>query len=68
MHVYADPKVCGAHGDCLLAAPDVFDLPEDDDVVAVLQPDIDDRTLIAQVRDAASRCPTHALRLTQHPD
>ena len=36
MKLIVDLDVCAAHGDCVVAAPELFDLGEDDDVVTVL--------------------------------
>ncbi len=38
MRVKLDPDVCDAHGDCVVAAPEIFDLDDDDDVAKVLMP------------------------------
>jgi ferredoxin len=36
--VIVNPELCEAHGECVVAAPEVFDLGEDDDVVQVIDP------------------------------
>ena len=62
MRVIVDPDVCAAHGDCVIAAPEVFDLGDDDDVVTVLNPDPGEE-LRAKVAQAASDCPVSAIRI-----
>lgn len=60
MHVHVDYALCEGHGQCLLAAPDVFDLPDDSDTVVVLSADPPERDRPAVVR-AAAMCPAQAL-------
>jgi ferredoxin len=55
-----DLNLCDAHGDCVLAAPDVFDLGEDDEKVVVLDPDPGDWE---RVERAARACPVSAIRI-----
>ena len=63
MHVHADYSRCVGHGQCLLAAPDVFDLPDDADQVVVLdaQPV---EAMRPQVTRAVGVCPVSALSMT----
>ncbi|MGN7778758.1 ferredoxin [Mycolicibacterium sp. 22603] len=63
MKVLIDRDRCEGHGQCLAAAPDVFDL--DDEGIAILQvsePIADE--LSGQVTAAAEVCPVAALALT----
>ncbi|PJE06145.1 MAG: ferredoxin [Mycobacterium sp.] len=62
MHVTVDYEVCEGHGQCLLAAPEVFDLPDGADQVVVLNPDPPEsqRQLVIQ---AAAMCPAQAIRI-----
>lgn len=60
MHVNVDYAMCEGHGQCLLAAPDVFDLPDDSDKVVVLNADPPERDRPSVVR-AAAMCPAQAL-------
>ncbi|WP_346779284.1 ferredoxin [Mycobacterium camsae] len=62
MHVNVDYEVCEGHGQCLLAAPEVFDLPDGADQVVVLDPDPPEaqRQLVIQ---AAAMCPAQAIRM-----
>ena len=54
MHVNVDYAMCEGHGQCLLAAPDVFDLPDDSDTVVVLSADPPEQDRPAVVRAAGS--------------
>jgi ferredoxin len=60
--IIVDAAACEAHGDCVVAAPDVFDLGEDDEVVRVI-----DQTLSEDVRSkvemAVRVCPVAAIRI-----
>jgi ferredoxin len=61
MRVTVDPDLCKANGLCVLAAPGVFDLI-DDDVVDILVPD-PPSDMESAVADAVMTCPKQALRL-----
>jgi ferredoxin len=61
MKVTVDPDLCEANGLCVAAAPEVFDLI-DDDVVDILIPD-PARELEPAVIDAVTACPKQALRI-----
>lgn len=63
MHITVDYGLCEGHGQCLLAAPDVFDLPDDSDHVVVLDADPDERLRDSAIR-AAAMCPAQALRVS----
>lgn len=62
MKVILDTDLCEAHGDCVVAAPEVFDLGDDDDVVRVLNatPGEDQRK---KVEFAARICPVSAIQV-----
>ena len=62
MKIVVDFDACAAHGDCVVAAPDLFDLGDDDDVVRVLieEPGEEYR---AQAQAAADACPMVAIRI-----
>lgn len=64
MHITVDYTLCEGHGQCLLAAPDVFDLPDGADKVVVLDPD-PPQSLFDDVVRAAAMCPAQALRIDQ---
>jgi ferredoxin len=62
MEIEVDSSLCAGHGNCLIAAPSVFDM-DDDGVVVLL-----DKTPVAEfhedVRRAAQSCPVGAIRVT----
>lgn len=62
MHVTVDYNLCAGHGQCLLAAPDIFDIPEGSEQVVVLvsEPPEDDRERVIR---AAAMCPAEAIRI-----
>lgn len=61
MNIHADRTVCQGYANCLVTAPDYFDL-DDEGRVAVLNSDIaqGDETV---VEEAVGSCPVRALRL-----
>lgn len=62
MKVAAKYEACVGHGQCLLAAPDVFDLPDDEDHVVILD-EHPDESLRADVVRAVGMCPMAALSI-----
>lgn len=64
MRVVLDEPRCVASGQCVLAAPEVFDQREDDGVAILLDETPDDR-LHDGVREAAAICPAAAIRLVE---
>ncbi len=62
MKIIVDTELCEAHGDCVLAAPEVFDLDDDENVVALLDPSPDE-SLRVKVEEAARMCPVSAIRV-----
>ncbi|MCV7151311.1 ferredoxin [Mycolicibacterium pyrenivorans] len=62
MHITADYDLCAGHGQCLLAAPDVFDLPDGAEQVVILDADPAPSERDAVVR-AAAMCPAQALHI-----
>lgn len=62
MRVELDEPKCVASGQCVLAAPEVFDQREDDGV-AILLDETPATDLHDQVREAAAICPAAAIRL-----
>jgi ferredoxin len=62
MKVIVDLDVCSAHGDCVVVAPEIFDLGEDDDVVTVINPEPGDE-LRAKAERAEQDCPVTAIRI-----
>lgn len=64
LQVHADRERCVGAGQCLLAAPEIFDQADEDGVVVVLQPNPPIEA-VAQVRAAVEACPARALALTE---
>ena len=64
MRVIVDIEVCQAHGDCVVAAPEIFDLGEEDDVVNVVQPEPGEE-LWAKAERAVQDCPVTAIRIEE---
>jgi ferredoxin len=64
VEVELDEPKCVAAGQCVLAAPDVFD-QRDEDGVAVLLDDQPDPDLLDGVKEAAALCPAAAIRLVE---
>ncbi|MFD7510130.1 ferredoxin [Streptomyces sp. NPDC059853] len=64
MRVDIDEPKCVASGQCVVAAPEVFDQRDEDGVVVLLDaapaPDLQDA-----VREAAAVCPSAAIRLVR---
>ena len=64
MHITIDEHRCIGAGQCVLAAPSVFDQREDDGVVILLNADPPDSD-IDDVRDAAALCPAAVIEVQQ---
>jgi ferredoxin len=64
MHITIDEHRCIGAGQCVLAAPSVFDQREDDGVVILLNADPPDSES-AGVRDAAALCPAAVIEVQQ---
>ncbi|MER7379016.1 ferredoxin [Streptomyces lanatus] len=62
MRVELDVPKCVASGQCVMAAPDVFD-QRDDDGVAILLEEHPGDELLDEVREAVAICPAAAIRL-----
>ena len=62
MKITVDAIKCDAHGDCVVAAPELFDLGDDDDVVQVLDAEPGEE-LRAKAELAVRLCPVTAIRL-----
>jgi len=60
MRITLDPGVCDAHGDCVVVAPEIFDLDDDDQVVRLLIEEPAEH-LWACAREAADVCPVQAI-------
>jgi ferredoxin len=62
--VIVDLDVCAAHGDCVVAAPEIFDLGDDDDVVTVLIEEPGEE-LRGKAERAVQDCPVSAIRIEE---
>jgi ferredoxin len=62
MKVIRDAHRCELHGECLMAAPDVFEIEDNKDVVTVTNPEPGEE-LRKAVEEAVMMCPTTALRV-----
>lgn len=62
MHVTVDYDLCAGHGQCLMAAPDVFDLPDVVEQVVLLDADPPESERQDVIR-AAAMCPAQALHV-----
>jgi ferredoxin len=60
--VIVDLDACAAHGDCVVVAPEIFDLGEDDEVVTLLQAEPPD-DLRSKAQAAVDACPMAAIRI-----
>ncbi|WP_030255444.1 ferredoxin [Streptomyces violens] len=64
MNVHLDQDKCVASGQCVMAAPDVFD-QRDEDGIAVLLTSAPSTEDAEGVRHAATVCPALAIHLTE---
>ena len=62
--VRIDQTRCIGSGQCVLAAPDVFDQSDDDGLGLVLVPE-PSADLLPGVRDAVDRCPAQVVSLEE---
>lgn len=62
MKLLVDYDLCEGHGECAIAAPDVFDLDESGEKVVLLQEEPGEE-LREQVVEAVKICPIAALQL-----
>jgi ferredoxin len=62
MKIEVRRDVCVGYASCMVIAPDVFDV-DDDNLVVVLDDD-PDQTLLALVQQAARSCPKSAITVT----
>ena len=58
--VIVDMNLCQSHGECVFAAPDVFELGDDD--VLKWEEDVDDSKR-AEVEEAVNVCPMMAISI-----
>ena len=62
MRVTVDTTKCQAYGNCMVSAPDVFDLDDDAAFVTILQ-ERPQEDLRLSVEEAVRSCPVEALTL-----
>jgi ferredoxin len=62
MRVIRNATTCALHGECVMAAPGVFEIRDDDEVVTVLNSEPGEE-LRRSVENAALACPTSSLRI-----
>jgi ferredoxin len=62
MRVIRNATTCALHGECVLAAPEVFEIRDDDEVVSVLDPEPAEE-LRGRIENAALACPTSSIRI-----
>ncbi|GGU49257.1 ferredoxin [Streptomyces albospinus] len=62
MKITIDEDRCVGAGQCVLAAAEVFDQRDEDGIVVLLDP-TPPQELLAQVQDAATRCPALAIEV-----
>lgn len=60
--ILVDFDVCDSFGACVVAAPGVFDLNDDDEVVVLREVEEADKPA---VEDAVARCPKRAIALRE---
>lgn len=63
IEVHADREKCQGYANCIMAAPDIFDV-DDDGLVVVLRDEIDNSER-DHTDEAVRSCPVAALRLDQ---
>jgi ferredoxin len=64
MHITIDETKCCGAGQCVLAAPDVFDQREEDGIVILLNADPPEDQYAA-VREAAAVCPAALIQVQE---
>ncbi|MFB9904457.1 ferredoxin [Allokutzneria oryzae] len=62
MRVHVDRELCEIHAQCVFAAPEVFDLDADDELVYDPAPSAGQRE---PVRQAVQLCPARAITVTE---
>ena len=63
MRVVVDYDRCESNGLCMAAAPEVFEVDDDDNLVVLQEQPAEE--LRAKVEDAVRRCPKQALSLAE---
>lgn len=60
MKIKVDNELCEAHGECVIAAPEIFELGDDDEIVTVLDSEPSE-DLRGKAEEAAQMCPVSAI-------
>jgi ferredoxin len=60
MRIVHDRERCQLHGQCVIAAPDIFSFDDDGELVVLAEPD---ELLHEQAEDAEGVCPERAIRV-----
>lgn len=63
MRVFVDPEICREHGQCEIAAPDVFQLDPASGLTYDSRPD---GTFRKAVEEAVDACPEQAISIIEH--
>lgn len=61
--ITVDRAACEGYGNCVQAAPSMFDL-DDDDVVVLLRDELEQDS-VGQAEEAALACPVRAIRIDE---
>jgi ferredoxin len=65
LKIILDEQRCELHGECVVDAPEIFDIQtDDDDCVTLLMADVPDE-LRAKAESAVDDCPVQALRIEE---
>ena len=64
MKVVLDADLCDSHGDCVVAAPEIFDLGDDDEAAKLLI-STPGAELQDKAREAADACPVQAITIEE---
>lgn len=64
--IHVEWDLCESYGVCVSAAPDIFDLDDEDNLVVLIETPGDHQ--LPEVEDAILRCPKKALALRREED
>jgi ferredoxin len=62
MNILVDEAKCVGAGQCVMAAPEVFDQRDEDGIVVLLKQRVGPDE-VASIRDAAALCPAAAIKM-----
>lgn len=60
--IEVDPHLCNGYGNCVMIAPQVFELDEDT-LIAVVNEDAGLAAPVEQLREAEADCPARAIKI-----